>query len=380
MKHSGCLVAFLFVFSFLQKNAIAQKLSDANASENAQKLYKNLLAVVDRNQYLVGHQDDLAYGVHWKYKKGRSDIKDVVGDYPAVYGWELSGIELGKSVNIDSVPFDKMRNYIREGHARGGVITISWHLHNPLNGATAWDTTHGSVRAILRDARTLTVFVNYLDKVADYLQTLTDKNGIAVPILFRPFHELTGNWFWWGRQGGSPEELQELFRFTVDYLRHERQLHNLIIVYNTSDNFQDSTEFLRGYPGNDYCDILSFDTYQYGSTETAAKKFSDNLSTHLELMQKIALQHRKIMSVAEMGFNQIPVGNWFTKTVAPVLNRYPVAYVLFWRNAGYKPNDGADEYYVPYKGHASAKDFQDYYQSTHTLFEKDWRKEAFRDK
>ncbi|MBD0288787.1 MAG: hypothetical protein ICV79_25690 [Flavisolibacter sp.] len=54
---------------------------------------------------LFGHQDDLAYGVGWKYEKGRSDIKDVAGDYPAVQGYELGHLELDSLINLDSVPF-----------------------------------------------------------------------------------------------------------------------------------------------------------------------------------------------------------------------------------------------------------------------------------
>ena len=64
---------------------------------------------------MFGHQDDLAYGVGWKYEKGRSDIKDVTGDYPAVYGWELGHLEIDSPYNLDSVPFNTMQQLIRDG-------------------------------------------------------------------------------------------------------------------------------------------------------------------------------------------------------------------------------------------------------------------------
>ena len=53
---------------------------------------------------LIGHEDDLAYGVGWKEEKGRSDIKDITGSYPALYGWDVS--KLGRPFNIDTVDFE----------------------------------------------------------------------------------------------------------------------------------------------------------------------------------------------------------------------------------------------------------------------------------
>ena len=67
---------------------------------------------------MFGHQDALAYGVNWKYVEGRSDVKDVVGDYPAVYGWELGNLEHNLPYNLDSVPFDKMKSFIQKVYAQ----------------------------------------------------------------------------------------------------------------------------------------------------------------------------------------------------------------------------------------------------------------------
>src|SRR4051812_23079482 len=104
----------------------ADKPADKLATKQTVRLFNNLKKLVT-NGYMVGHQDALAYGVNWKYQPGRSDIKDVTGDYPAVYGWELGHLENGADRNLDSVPFGKMKQYIRQAYARGGVITISWH-------------------------------------------------------------------------------------------------------------------------------------------------------------------------------------------------------------------------------------------------------------
>ena len=82
--------------------------SDKKATKETIALYNNLKKLLNKG-IMFGHQDDLAYGVGWKYEPGRSDIKDVTGDYPAVYGFELGRLELDHEVNLDSVPFDKMK-------------------------------------------------------------------------------------------------------------------------------------------------------------------------------------------------------------------------------------------------------------------------------
>ena len=126
--------------------------SDRKATKETVALYRNLKKLVGKG-FMFGHQDDLAYGVGWKYEEGRSDIKDVTGEYPAIYGWELGHLEIDSSHNLDSVPFNKMQQLIKAGYERGGVITISWHLNNPLTGKSAWNPSAGTVASILPGGR-----------------------------------------------------------------------------------------------------------------------------------------------------------------------------------------------------------------------------------
>src|SRR5690606_29889915 len=90
---------------------------------------------------MFGHQDDLSYGIGWVYPGGESDVKRVIGDYPAVYGMDLGDIEHRSPVNLDSVPFDDMKVFVQQIWERGGVITFSWHVDNLLTGGTAWDVS-----------------------------------------------------------------------------------------------------------------------------------------------------------------------------------------------------------------------------------------------
>ncbi len=346
--------------------AHAQQLSDPLATAATRHLYKKLYALKD-SHCIFGHQDDLAYGVQWKYKPGKSDVKDVTQDYPGLYGWDLGHIELDSSRNLDGIPFSSMKAFIREGYERGGAITISWHFRNPLTGGSAWDTTHGAVESILPGGAKHELYKSWLNKVADFIQDLKGRNGEAIPVLFRPFHELTGNWFWWCKNTCSAEAFKALWRFTADYLRKEKQLHNLVLVYNTADYLTEA-DFLERYPGDDAVDMVSFDMYQF--TGQSRKQFIGNARHELKILCDVAKKKNKIAAFAETGYEAIPDAQWWTKALMPVLQGYPISYVLVWRNAGYMESMKKMHYYAPYPKQVSAADFRRMYNSGKFLFGK----------
>ncbi|MDI3319551.1 glycoside hydrolase family 26 protein [Pinibacter soli] len=366
--------AIILLLLSLAGHVFAQDLPcDKDATKETVNLYKNLKRSAQKG-YLFGHQDDLAYGVGWKYEKGRSDVKDVVNDYPGIYGWELGGIEYDKPVDLDSVPFDKMKGFIEDAYNRGGVITISWHLHNPFNGKTAWSTDQGSVASILPGAEKNELFKTWLDKVAAFLLSLKGKNGEAVPVLFRPYHELTGNWFWWGRTACTPYEFKQLWRFTINYLQKEKGVHNLLYVYNTGGDFTTANEFLERYPGDDVADVLSMDAYQTGDP-SKDDSFVKHANSNLQILGTLAKEKNKIFAFAETGYEAIPYAQWWTNTLAKAIGDNKIAYVLVWRNHGLMKENGRMHYYAPYKGQVSADDFMNFYKMKNTLFEKDAKKE-----
>lgn len=342
--------------------------ADATATPETVNLHRNLKKVLDRGT-LFGHQDDLAYGVGWKYENGRSDIKEVTGDYPAVYGWELGGLELDQPVNLDSVPFDQMQAFIRQGYARGGVITISWHLHNPLTGKSAWDPAAGTVAAILPGGSEHALFKTWLDKVAAFMRGLKGEKGEPIPVIFRPYHELNGDWFWWGGRHCTPDQFKQLWRFTVSYLRDEQQLHHLLYAYNT-DRYASREEYLLKYPGDEWVDVIGFDIYQRNNSNA---QFVTDIGNMLTMLETMAAEKKKIPALTEFGGN-LADSQWWTGVFGPVLARHRVSWVLGWRNAGHKPG-GESEFYVPYRGQASAADFVKFYRDQKTLFQQEISKE-----
>lgn len=343
-------------------------LSDSKATKETQNLYQNLIKNQEKG-YFFGHQDDLAYGVKWRYEEGRSDIKDVTNDYPAIYGWDLGRIEHKKPNNLDGVPFKDMKKWIKEVYDRGGISTISWHMDNPLTLKDSWDTTPNSFKSILPNGSKHELYKSWLDKAAQFLSSLKGSDGKSIPILYRPFHELTGNWFWWCKNNASPQEFKEVWKFTIQYLRETKKLHHLIIVYNTAD-FKSKEEFLEYYPGDDVVDMISFDKYQYNDP-TKDNSFITDMQKQLQIMNEVSLEHHKPMAIAETGYEQIPYPNWWTKTLTEAIGNYKISFVLVWRNHGWQENEKKMHYYAPYKGQVSEKDFVDYYHLPTTYFQKD---------
>lgn len=362
---SSCFLLIAAVQLFLFSQGHTQDLpTDKNATKETVKLYQNLKKLLNKG-FMFGHQDDLAYGVGWQYEKDRSDIKDVTGDYPAVYGWELGHLEIDKPVNLDSVPFNKMQQLIRQGYERGGVITISWHLNNPLTGKSAWNPETGTVASILPGGNKHDLYKSWLNKIASFINGLKDSHGKFIPVVFRPYHELNGNWFWWGGKNCTADEFKSLWIFTASYLRNEKGLHHLLYAYNT-DRFTSRDEYLQKYPGDEWVDVIGFDIYQ---RNTSNEKFIADIDKMLMMLEEIAKEKNKIPALTEFGGN-LSDNNWWTGTFLKGIGNHKISWVLGWRNAGGK-SSGEFEFYVPYKGHGSANDFEKFYKEAKTLFEKD---------
>jgi mannan endo-1,4-beta-mannosidase len=353
----SCATVLLLSQSFAQP-------VDKQATPETRNLLKNL-AKLSGKVILFGHQDDLAYGTTWEYEPGKSDVKSVCGDYPALYGWEMSGIELGDSKSLDSVPFDKIRQFIIEVYNRGGVNTLSWHLRNPYTGGTAWDvSSKETVKNVLPGGAKNQEFNQYLDRLAAFFSSLKTKEGKSIPFIFRPWHEHTGSWFWWGKDLCTTDEYKSLWKYTVEYLCDKKGLHNMLYAYSPSSPFNTAENYMERYPGNNFVDVLGMDIYQ-GENEPDAS-FAGKLVKDVTLMCKLARENGKLCALTEVGNNQIPDENWWTETLWKSVENIPVSYMLFWRNAYTRQN----HYFVPYPGQISADNFKKFYSIEKVAFQK----------
>ncbi len=334
---------------------------DKKATRETKNLYLNLQRIADKG-IMFGHQDDLAYGIGWKYQPGRSDIKAVVGEYPAVVGWDLGHLELGRSVNLDSVPFEAMRKFAQQVYAQGGLNTFSWHPNNPLDPAKdTWAHHDSTIQHLFAKRKNLKAYKEWLDRLATFFKSLKGPDGEAIPVVFRPYHEHTGSWFWWGRGHSSVDEYKELWRFTVDYLR-KKKVHNVLYAYST-DRFVSKEDYLERYPGDEYVDILGFDIYHRPNPADSVDNFVQEARNMVELLREMGKEKNKVIALSETGLEQVPITDWWTKTLLPVVEDAGLAYVLVWRNG--RP----DHYYAPYPGHGSAADFKAFHQLPHVLFQ-----------
>jgi mannan endo-1,4-beta-mannosidase len=352
-------------------------LTDPQATPQTQALYRNLLALQGQH-VLFGHQDTLAYGMHWQAELDRSDVKDVTGSFPAVSGWDLGLLEQDSPVNLDGVSFELMQESIKRSYLRGGVTTLSWHMINPVTGGPYSDTSAPAAAELLPGGARHALFTSYLDKFVAFNEKLV-VDGVQVPIIFRPWHEHNGEWFWWGKTHVSESDYIKLWRFTVDYLRNEKQQHNLIIAFSPDrSRTQIETieqDYFYGYPGDDYVDVIGLDNYwdlgHSANTASAAEQLR-NFGLSLAAIGKIARTKGKVAALTEGGLEAIPHPDFWTQVMLAGINFNPdaqrVAWVMVWRNATHGGfND--QHFYAPYPGHKSADDFVKFKEDARVLFE-----------
>ena len=384
MKINAKLIFFFFFFSIFSFFLICgcgsgskEEIASTGRTQMTENLLENLKKIAIEKGYLFGHEDSPMYGAGWRGADDKSDIKEVTSDYPSLMGFDLGHLELGDDKNLDDVPFDSMRVQIVRQFERGGVVTISWHPNNPVSGGTAWvadslkDVEGKTVEAILDGGEKHELFIQWLDKAADYINSLQTKEGVKVPIIFRPWHEHTGSWFWWGKDWCTAEQYKQLWKLTRDRF-DKKKVNNVLWAFSPNIGSEEITSdfILDRYPGDEYIDVMGWDHYCFAEEGDSVgfKDFSTNLDKCLKVVCEVAKEHKKLPALTETGSEGIKYDEFWTKTLMPVLNKYPIAYMLVWRNA---PQDKPGHFYAPYVGQASVSDFIKFYNDDKTLFLKD---------
>lgn len=329
-------------------------LVDPDATPETVRLFERLRAV-PADRILFGQQHATCYGIGWKNTDGtRSDVKTLTGSHPAVYGWDM-----GHSGSSDD------RQLMIEAHERGGINTISWHMKNLYTGQTSWSGGEGVLAAHLPGGEAHDKLKARLDHFAAFVSSIRDHDGRLVPIIFRPWHEHTGGWFWWGPNGGSDAEFIRLWRWTVEYLRDEKQLRNLLYAYSPIQaKFESVDDYLTlRFPGLEFMDIVGFDTYS---------KIPERLSHRSAIVAEIARTHGKVAAICEFGISKGLINcndpEWFMNVLRG-FKQTPgsggIAYMMTWRNAH------KERYWVPYEGHANEEDFQRFAADPFIVLEND---------
>lgn len=221
------------------------KLSNPTPSREAVALF-DYLKDSYRNKTLTGQQESM-----WMPDGPLHELnfiaKNTGAKAPAILGLDYLN-HLNKS-EVDGVTQRAADWYL----TKGGIPTICWHWGAPTigqgydNSKKAFDIN----KALTEGTTENLAMMKDLDVVAAELTKLRDK---GVPVLWRPFHEFTGTWFWWG-MGGS-EGFKKLWIKMYNYYTIDKGLNNLVWVLGYTGEPK-----VTYYPGDQYVDIAAADTY-----------------------------------------------------------------------------------------------------------------------
>ena len=364
-KYFCLLLLMISCYTSFSQHAV---LTDIHATPETKALYYNLHKL-SRQHILFGHQHATEYGHGWRGDKNRSDVKSVTGSHPAVIGVDFSGLS-GQPADMIEREKKLLRKNIEDTYNRGGVTTVSWHFSNPISGGGFYwkdSVSLPAVKYIIPGGSQHEKYKTILQTIGSFAKSLKGKDGKAVPMIFRPYHEFDGDWFWWGRSHCTTEDFTSLWKFTVSYLKDSLAVHNFIYAFSPDNKFNTQEQFLERYPGDKWVDMLGMDNYgdwgRDGFYDIAAgvKK--------LQIVSGYAIKANKLAAFTETGLESIPKANWWTDILLKSLKdaKLRLAYVLVWRNDVSSPT----HYYAPFPGHLSVPDFIKFYKDPYTLFEKD---------
>lgn len=361
------------------------RLCDKDAHQNAVRLAQFFAWTSEKGYVLYGHQNDL----HRKAGPSKdgfshSDTFDVTNNFAAVTGIDalsLFGTEHGKWCWSRQNRLDAAVQLSMDGVEKGAIVSLSAHMPNfqliyerlsgievpndrhwsgweshPMvlvdgstnfSGYTPNDLRGNVVEDIMPGKKLNSLYTEYLDLVCDYFLELDKKNVAAI---WRPFHENTGGWFWWGCNTCTPEQFRNLWKYTWDYMTNQKSVHNIVWAYSPGTENKCESDFLERYPGDDFVDMVGFDAYQQYPDN--AEKYWTDFEQQCVMLSTFAENHKKLFANTETGVAHpdnkalLDSGNedldWYCK-VAKMCQKYGACYFLLWANFSARGS-----YYSPY--------------------------------
>ncbi|SFZ89224.1 mannan endo-1,4-beta-mannosidase [Flaviramulus basaltis] len=363
-KHTLTIIILIFSYTF---GHAQWKLMDKNATRETKKLFHSLKKIQKKGT-IFAHQHATEYGRGWSGDDDRSDVKSVIGTHPGMIGIDFQNFT-GPNAEADKA---RLKKIAEDAYNRGAVITVAWHFSNPVGpGGFYWQDSISKpvVNKLIPNGDAHDKYKDILDGIAEWANSCKGANGELIPMIFRPYHEFDGDWFWWGRSHCTVEEFKTLWKFTASYLRDEKNVHNFIWAFSPDTKFNTEEEYLERYPGDEWVDMVGMDNYadlgrdQY-DLDTAYKK--------LKIVSDYAIKKKKLAAFTETGLESIPNTTWWTGTLLNLMKRdeLRLSYVLVWRN----DSRSDTHYYAPHPGHKSVPDFIEFYQDKFTWFEDDLAK------
>lgn len=343
-------------------------------NHQTEALYNNLKKLSGKGiLFGMSNPTTLTYNKVINPDVNKSDCKDITGSHPAFFEGDLMWYS---NPEIKRIDMEAMR--AAQGH--GAICGYCWHIRGiESNSFYAKDGDRKLVHNIVSNPnrKTNPSLDWYLKKLDEEVIPIFMELGF--PLIFRPFHEMNGDWFWWGRRWCKIDEYKSLYRLTVDYLR-AAGVRNLLFAWSP-----DTISGLEFYPGDDYVDVLGMDIYEPGIDRS---KSTEKMLKSLAVLTDYAAEHQKIAAMTECGcrkdkdiwrYPDLYPDFWTKYVLEPILNdpkARRIVWISSWNNADWK-NDGTGQFYIPYKGLATPKgkeaiaDFRKFYDHPVTLFEND---------
>lgn len=360
--------AVSILLTFASWGAAAPEPVDADATPQTRALLAHLHHIAwQTDTVMFGQEFPLSYD---RREVGyldveQSDVKDVTGDHPAVHGSDFHFL-------IDKDRHERFAHLraARKAYADGAMVTLDYHWLGKTGNSHNWDEADAKIlhHVVTGDDSTgdVTWFYEHLDEVIAVI-----KRDLDFPIVFRPLHEMNGNWFWWGsRLEGGPETYAAAFRLLVDYIRERTD--NVLFCWSP-----DKSLALEYYPGDAYVDVIGVDGYGQGNP--ANEHFSvEAMVALLEQTTDFAAERGKVAAFTETGYHtwgeiayHTEQPDWWTRSVLDPIFASPkakrIAWILTWINAHWSG---------PYTPHAESPEasqdaFRAFHADPRTLFQKD---------
>ncbi len=292
---------------------IYQEPINPNASEAAKQLLRTIYDNAGQNilsgqHNYIGHQS-----------RHSEETQELTGHYPVIWG---SDFGFSDSTNDkDGVHYrQKLVEEVKKNYAKGAIVTLMWHVCRPIDeepctwkGSVQNELSNDEWQELITPGTTIHKnWANQVDEVAGYLKQLELAN---IPILWRPYHEMNGKWFWSGKKRVE-NGYKKLWSMLYDRLTNYHQLNNLLWVWNpNAPNYAD--DYHHYYPGTDKVDILAADIYK----NDYKQRFHDDL---------LDLGEGKPIALGEVG--EVPT--------AQILDEQPYwAWFMTWADSNYDRND-----------------------------------------
>ncbi|MFK7817663.1 MAG: glycosyl hydrolase [Planctomycetaceae bacterium] len=252
MIRLSTLLAILL--SFVLVDPVSAQTANSNASNDAKQVLNFLKDLKTRNNNRLllgqdmGHGNSIVSG-HASYVV---DLAAQTGKWPGLIGGDYG---LDNNHNVSQT------NQVLIDHWNaGGLVTLSWHSDNPWTGGNSWDTNNyeNLWDLVTPGNYAYNNWQNHLQEVGDALEQLRDA---GVVVLWRPLHEMNGDWFWWGEKtwAGHEDAYKAVYQDMFNYLTNTRGLDNLLWVYSTAVTWD---RLLKNYyPGSGYVDVVGIDVY-----------------------------------------------------------------------------------------------------------------------